>query len=340
MRYRPLGTTGLTVSEIGFGTGDTAGLMVRTTPTERRRAVARAFELGINYFDTSPSYGKGVSEANLGKVLRELGVRPVITTKVEVMPPDVDDIAAAVLRSIEGSLKRLRTDWIDVVEIHNSPAARRDPGVTWGWMPMSINDFLGPRGALEGLQRAQRDGKVRFFGICEEVPGHRQARQLLETGSFSLINVPYNLVNPSAGMATPRGLRVEPELGDLIGHARANGASAAVFSPLARGVLTDNMVAGGPRHPAARGVALPDDPERYAPLQRQARALSFLATPGRSLAQAAIRFVLMHPGVATVLGGFSAEEHIEELAAVPDAPPLSEQELVRVGMVWSGNFGL
>lgn len=340
MRYRPLGNSGVQVSEIGFGTGDTAGLMVRGTPAERRKAVERAVELGINYFDTSPSYGKQVSETNLGRVLREVGVRPVITTKVEVMPPDVDDIAAAVARSIDGSLKRLRTDWIDVVEIHNSAAAKRDPNVSWGWMPMSIADFMGSKGALEGLQRAQRDGKVRFLGICEEVDGAPYAQQLLETGIFSLINLPYNLVNPSAGRATPRGLSVSPDIGALINHAQANGAGAAIFSPLARGVVTDNMVAGGPKHPASRGVAVPDNPEGYAPQQRQAKALSFLSKPGRSLAQAGFRFVLMHPGVTTVLGGFSSLEHIEELAQVPDLPPLTEQELVRIEMIWRGNFGL
>ncbi|MEK7215577.1 MAG: aldo/keto reductase, partial [Chloroflexota bacterium] len=323
-----------------FGTGDTAGLMVRGTPAERRKAVGRAVELGINYFDTSPSYGKLVSETNLGRVLHEMGIRPVITTKVEVMPPDVDDIAGAVIRSIEGSLKRLRAEWIDVVEIHNSAAAKRDPGITWGWMPMSIADFTGPKGALEGLYRAQKAGKVRYLGICQELDGARHSQQLLETGSFSLINLPYNLVNPSAGRPGPPGLSLPTDLGALINHAQANGAGAAIFSPLARGVVTDNMVAGGPKHPSSRGVALPDNPQGYAPQQRQARALSFLSQPGRSLAQAGFRFVLMHPGVTTVLGGFSSLEHIEELAAVPDLPALTEQEMVRVEMVWRGNFGL
>ena len=93
MRFRMLGSTGLQVSEIGFGTGGTAGLMVAGSFEQQSEAVARAIELGVNYFDTAPDYGDGVSETNLGRVLRELGVRPLITTKVEVREADLADIA-------------------------------------------------------------------------------------------------------------------------------------------------------------------------------------------------------------------------------------------------------
>ncbi len=93
MQYRTMGTTGLQVSEIGFGTGGTAGLMTAGSFKEQLQAVSRAMELGINYFDTAPDYGDGISESNLGKVLKELGVRPIITTKVEVRAENLGDIA-------------------------------------------------------------------------------------------------------------------------------------------------------------------------------------------------------------------------------------------------------
>ena len=71
MDYRTLGKTGLRVSTLGFGCGNVGGLMVRGAPAEQERAVARAIELGINYFDTAPSYGDGQSEQNLGRVDRK-----------------------------------------------------------------------------------------------------------------------------------------------------------------------------------------------------------------------------------------------------------------------------
>ena len=73
MQYRTLGSTGVRMSEIGFGCGDTAGLMISGTPEQRRDAVRHALDLGIDYFDTAPVYGDTVSEAHLGQALRELG---------------------------------------------------------------------------------------------------------------------------------------------------------------------------------------------------------------------------------------------------------------------------
>src|SRR5919198_6102873 len=84
MEYRALGRTGLQVSMLGFGCGNVGGLIIRGTHQDRVRAVARAMEAGINYFDTAPSYGDGQSERNLGQVLHELGADAYVGTKVRV----------------------------------------------------------------------------------------------------------------------------------------------------------------------------------------------------------------------------------------------------------------
>ena len=106
MEQRTLGRTGLRVSALGFGCGDVGGLIVRGTPTERERAVGRAVEAGINYFDTASAYGSGESERNLGLALRAVGVRPFVGTKFRVDPAE-PDLAGAVARSLEASLERL-----------------------------------------------------------------------------------------------------------------------------------------------------------------------------------------------------------------------------------------
>src|ERR1051326_5033942 len=98
MRYRSVGRTDVQLSEIGFGCGGTAGLMVRGTPREQVEAGARALGLGINYFDNAPDYGDRVAERNLGRVLQELGARPYVTTKVEIRNENLDEIADHVVR--------------------------------------------------------------------------------------------------------------------------------------------------------------------------------------------------------------------------------------------------
>jgi L-glyceraldehyde 3-phosphate reductase len=337
MRYRPLGNTGLTVSEIGFGCGDNAGLIVRGTPAERVRAVERALELGINYFDTSPDYGKGLSETHLGVVFHELGVRPIVTTKVEIMPDQVDDMAGAVRRSVEASLKRLQLDWVDVVQIHNPPAAKRNPAAH-GWMPISYDDMMGPVGALEGLDRLRREGKTRFLGFaCEDAEAAAAAR-LLETGVFEVINVWFDLVNPTAGIARPAGLMVDYDYAGLIENAGRAGAGVGVIRPLAGGTLTDHAIAGGARHPLAGG-GLTRNPEVYQEMVNQARPFAFLSRPGRSLQRAAVQFILMNPAVSTVLAGPSELAQLEEMVACSGSGPLSQEDLVRMDMVWRANFG-
>src|ERR671936_2506880 len=105
MDYRPLGRTGLRVGVLGFGCGNVGGLLIRGAPAERERAVARALELGINYFDTAPSYGDGESERNLGEALRALKVSPYVGTKFRLEASDVADVAGAIARSLETSLR-------------------------------------------------------------------------------------------------------------------------------------------------------------------------------------------------------------------------------------------
>ena len=167
MRYREMGNTGIRVSEIGFGSGDNAGLLVKAEPKEQIKAIERALELGINYFDTSPDYGKGLAEINIGKAMREIGFRPVIATKVEIMPDELDHIADAVVESVEDSLKRLQLDHVDIVQIHNPPSIETDTTVP-GWIHVGLDDYLGAEGALEGLERLRRAGKTRFFGFANE----------------------------------------------------------------------------------------------------------------------------------------------------------------------------
>ena len=128
MEYRQVGNTELWISEIGFGCGGNAGLMVRGTPDEQRQVVARAVELGINYFDNAPDYGNGLAEENLGRVLKDLKLRPVITSKVEVRHADLGDIAGHVVRSTEESLKRLGVDSLDILQI---PMALPHPLRSW-----------------------------------------------------------------------------------------------------------------------------------------------------------------------------------------------------------------
>ena len=338
MRYRTIGNTGLNISEIAFGTGGTAGLMINGTRDEQQAAVKRAIELGINYFDESPDYGDGVSESNLGEILRDLGATPVITTKVEVRAENLDDIAGHVERSVDASLRRLGVDHVDVIQIHNGPVKQRPNLQGRAYNILAIEDYLRPGGAIEGLDRILAAGKTRYIGfICRGGDGD-EVRQLIDTGRFQLINLVYTLLNPTA---SERGANssAKPDFGGVIEYAQSHGVGVAVYSPTAGGVLTDHGLAGGGPHPLSqRGGGAPSGPfaEARARAREQAAKLAFLSQPDRTMAQAATRFILDNPGVTTVLGGFSDVAQMEEACRAVDQPALSPDEVSRIEDVWRG----
>jgi len=341
MKYRRLGKTGLMVSEVSFGTGDNAGLMMNAPAPERERTLARALELGVNFFDTSPDYGKGQAETNLGAALRALGADVLVATKVEIMPGDTGDIAGKIVRSTEDSLRRLQRDAVDVLMIHNPPRLARDPDAAH-WLPLTPDDMLGP--ALEGLERARAAGKCRYFGFTCENAQPEAVKQTLASGAYHAINCWYNIVNPTAGMVMPDGVRFGPQYedyGGMITFAGEQDVGVAVIRPLAGGALTAQVAQQGPtaRHAHAGGIYT-REPASFRPEADRGRAFAFLHRPPRTLPMAAYQFALAHPCVSTVVGGFSDLSQFQEAISVCDLPALEAADLARIREVWAANFGL
>lgn len=345
MRYRRLGKTGLEVSEISFGTGDNAGLMMNAPEAERLRSFERALELGINYFDTSPDYGKGRAEENLGAALKTFQGRTTkplyVCTKIEIMPEDFGDIAGKIVRSTEASLKRLQLDCIDVLMIHNPPRLSRNPEAAF-WRPMTPEDFLGP--GLEGLEKMRAAGKARFTGFTCENSEPAAVKPLLSTGHFDAINCWYNMVNPTAGIVMPSGVKYGPTYDNydgIITHAGACDVGVAVIRPLSGGALTPQALDAGEhgRHPFAGGMYT-RNPASFRPETLRGRAFGFLHKPPRTLPVAGYQFALSHNSVSTVVGGFSDFAQLEETVAAASFPPLSAEEMQQVQAVYARNFDL
>lgn len=332
MKYRKLGETGLVLSEIAFGCGGNAGLMLRGRASEQEAAVARALELGITYFDNAPDYGDGLAEANLGRVLKVLRARPLLNSKVEIRAANLPAIADHVVASCEASLRRVGVDCFDVFQIHNGPTDR-DPGLQGKvYTQLSRTDFLRSGGAIEGIERLKRAGKIRVAGfICRGDDG-AEVRAMLDTGVFGIINAPYTLLNPTAGMEKPSGFSGK-DFGNVIAAAAERGAGSAIYAPLAGGWLSDDALAGAPRHPLARAV---DGESETARRNRaRAQAVKFLADEnGITLAQAAHRFILSHPQVTTALGGFSSIAQMEEICAVSGMAFFPASDMTRLQAIW------
>ncbi len=127
MRYRNVGKTGVTISEIGFGCGNNAVLMVKASYDDQMKAVRHALNLGINFFDTAFAYGLGKSEENLGRILNDLGADPVISTKIRLDAGALADVKGATIRAVEAGLERLGRERVEFVQLHTRVTLERGP---------------------------------------------------------------------------------------------------------------------------------------------------------------------------------------------------------------------
>ena len=328
MDYRPLGSTGLNVSEIGFGCGNVGGLMIRGEHSDQVKAVARAMELGINYFDTAPSYGDGQSETNLGRVLKELSVNVYVGTKFRVSTHEAGRIKGNVITSVEESLTRLQREQVDLIQMHNHVES------------MAEGSSVAPEEALgevvDALRELRYQGKVRFWGMT--ALGETEAlHRVIDSGTLNTVQSVYNLVNPSAGVAVPSGFDM-PDYGNLIERASVNGMGVLVIRVLAAGALTGEAV----RHPVAVPAVAPIGSGReYGQDQARADGFRFLQNEGYAgnLVEASLRFALGNAGVSSVLVGYSSLEHLEQAVEFAERGPLPPEATARLPEVWAGFTG-
>ncbi|MCE2501939.1 MAG: aldo/keto reductase [Dehalococcoidia bacterium] len=328
MDYRPLGSTGINVSEIGFGCGNVGGLMIRGEHGEQVQAVARAMELGINYFDTASSYGDGVSETNLGRVLKELAADVYVGTKFRVTTHEPGRIKGNVIASVEESLTRMQREQVDLIQMHNHVTSASGGG------SVSPEETLGE--VVDALRELRDQGKVRFWGMTA-VGETAALRRVIESGTLNTIQSVYNLVNPSAGAVVLPGFDM-PDYGNQIERAAANSMGVLVIRVLAAGALSGEPT----RHPVAVPTVAPIGSGRdYDQDRSRGEGFRFLVQEGHagSLVEASLRFALGNPGVSSVLVGYSSLEHLEQSVEYAARGPLPPEATARLPEVWAGFTG-
>ena len=330
MQYRTIGKTGLRVSEIGFGCGNNAVLMVRSPHEDQVKAVRHALDAGINFFDTAFAYGLGKSEENLGGILREVGAEPVISTKIRLEADAVNDIRGATIRAVEAGLARLQRERVDFVQLHTRVTIHRGMEKRFSLTP---KDVLGPNGVIEGFKAMRDRGKVGFFGFSG-LGDPMALHELVDSGEFHGFQCYYNLLNPSAGHAIPPGFSAL-DYGQILDRAADHGMGAFVIRVLAAGALTSDPSAGG----GGSGQTLSPGSDYPVDLQRAEKVKFALEVDGTNLTRAAIRFALMNSKVSSVLVGFSNTTHIDDAVACSGTPALSNGQMAELGKLWDADFG-
>jgi aryl-alcohol dehydrogenase-like predicted oxidoreductase len=291
MKYRKLGDSDLEVSEISLGSWLTYGVGVEAD--KARACLEEAFAQGINFIDTANVYGRGAAETFLGEALqeRERGSY-VLATKVYFPMIDTDRglSRAQIEKQLEGSLRRLRTDYVDLYQCHR-----------YDWdTPLEET--------MEALTRAVRSGKVRYIGFSEW-PADRIQAALDMTGVAKFVSS-----QPQYSL-----LWREPE-DEVIPLCAANGISQIVWSPLGQGVLSGKYDPSRPPPRDSRAVSAEMggfiDRFMQPPVLRAVQQLKPVAEEaGLTLPQFALAWVLREPNVASAIIGASRPEQVAENAS-------------------------
>ena len=320
MEYTTLGRTGLRVSRVGFGGGGIGHSWGPTTEEESVRAIHRALDLGINFFDVAPKYGNGKAEEALGIALQGRRDQAIVATKVWLAAEEMNDVNGAVSRSVDASLRRLRMDAVDVLHVHNEFTARRGERTD----SLSADDVLGP--VLEAYNKIQRAGKTRFIGLSAWEHHLPSLREMMESGQFDVVLTYYNLLNWTAQEPPPPGFPVFDN-GQIIPLAKSLGMGVVGIHSHAAGALSRQV-----DRPVPPGSLVEQNVAR-------AKALGFLLEGQiRTLSEAAMVFCLMNKDIDTTVPGVKNVAETEENARCIDLPPFPPYHLGRLQELYARDF--
>ncbi|WP_239613777.1 aldo/keto reductase [Cohnella mopanensis] len=311
MKYRPLGNTGMNVSEISFGTWAIGGSWGQTDEKESLRSLDKAMDEGVNFFDTADVYGDGRSERLLSQATKGKEERIHIATKF-CRAGDIHDRATysedRVRQWCEGSLKRLNRETIDLYQIHCPPL-----------------EILKEGSVFEVLDKLKSEGKIRSYGVSVE--SVEEGLFCLNQPGVQALQIIFNL------------LRQKP-LAQLLPKAKQSEVGLLVRLPLASGLLTGkfteesqfeaedhrNFNRDGQQFnvgetfaglPFAKGVSL-------------SRELAWIAEDRQSMSRAALRWILDQPEISCVIPGFKNVQQVEDNLAAQAVSSFTESELERL----------
>jgi aryl-alcohol dehydrogenase-like predicted oxidoreductase len=317
MRYRPLGRTGFEVSEISFGAWAIGGSWGSVDDEQSLAALHRAIDRGVNFIDTADVYGDGRSERLIAKLKSERRETIYVATKAgrRLSPHTADGYTAANLAAfVERSLKNLNTDAIDLLQLHCPPT--------------EVYSRPEVFAALDDLVKA---GKLRFYGVSVEKV--EEGLKAIDYPNVQSVQIIFNLFRQRpTELFFPECIR------------RKVGILARV--PLASGLLTgklsrDTHYAKDDHRGFNRLGEAFDMGETFSGLGADldiafaaVDQLKSLLPPNVSLAQFALRWILVHPAVTCAIPGAKSVEQADSNTAAADLPPLSEAQMASVARIY------
>ncbi|HLE55205.1 MAG TPA: aldo/keto reductase [Thermoplasmata archaeon] len=312
LNYRPLGKTELEVSEIGFGLWTIAsGRWGAFTDDQAVDLLRKAYEAGINYFDVSPADGAGKGERLLGQAFADKRELVILSSKVGLVDGRRDFSPQAIRTSLEGTLERLGSSYLDALQLYYPDAATVANPAVWQ--------------ALEGLKQ---EGKIRYYGIAlGPGPGWlEEGRAAMRKYDLACIQVYYNLLEEEPGRKFfPVALEINQGM--------------TIRAPHAGGVLEADA-ASATTFPADADLQVKDPAWVEAAMRRASNLRWVYEGKGMTMEQAALKFVLSEETVSSVIPNIYREEQLAVYSAVSDFENFSQGELAEIAEQFRKGFGV
>jgi len=319
LKKRILGKSGIEVTEIGLGLwaagGGDWGAADSRADAAALTAIETALDAGVTFFDTADVYGPGHSEILLGKAMRGRRDRFVVATKIGWQGFDGANrcsrykTVAQLIAGVETNLQRLQTDYVDVIQSH----------IDFRESTMEV--------FLEAFEKLQTAGKVRTFGVSSS--DFEYIRAFSQNQKCATLQIDYSILN-----RTPEA--------EILDYCKAQGIGVIVRGALAMGLLTGKFFAS---------TRFPDDdfrqkwltdPAQNATFKKdlaKVQALQPLVRPGRTLAQAALKFVLKHDAITTVIPGARTAAQVQANLAAAEATGLNAEDMALIERVTPSGGG-
>jgi L-galactose dehydrogenase/L-glyceraldehyde 3-phosphate reductase len=325
MKNIKLGRTDLNVSEVVLGGGWVGGLFIDPSYEVMEKALEISIESGINWIDTAETYSEGQSEKNIGDLLSALPVKDkfYISSKARLDPKSSESFGSQIDRKLDNSLKRLKTDKLDLYQLHNKITFEE------GVETLTSAQILEKNGVCDIMEKIKEDSRVDHIGLTA-LGDTKPIRDVVNTGCFDTAQIYYNLLNPTATFKE-KGIWNDQDFSNLVSDCQAQNMGILGIRVFAAGLLATD-IRHGREIPVTHMIDIKEEERRVQ------RIYKVVGQTYGNRAQLAVRYGLSAESLHCTVLGLATLEHLQNAIQAVEMGPLPEDILEKILELQKSNF--
>jgi L-galactose dehydrogenase/L-glyceraldehyde 3-phosphate reductase len=325
MKNIKLGRTDLNVSEVVLGGGWVGGLFIDPSYEVMEKALEISIESGINWIDTAETYSEGQSEKNIGDLLSALPVKDkfYISSKARLDPKSSESFGSQIDRKLDNSLKRLKTDKLDLYQLHNKITFEE------GVETLTSAQILEKNGVCDIMEKIKEDSRVDHIGLTA-LGDTKPIRDVVNTGCFDTAQIYYNLLNPTATFKE-KGIWNDQDFSNLVSDCQTQNMGILGIRVFAAGLLATD-IRHGREIPVTHMIDIKEEERRVQ------RIYKVVGQTYGNRAQLAVRYGLSAESLHCTVLGLATLEHLQNAIQAVEMGPLPKDVLEKILELQKSNF--